>query len=98
MERRSESRLAVEIPGYYKISGGPPHNMFLSQISAGGCRITDAESPLETGQAIDVHLGQMGPIPAQVRWRDGAHVGVAFDDALDPEIVGYFAAYCRRAD
>lgn len=98
MDRRRERRLFVDIPGHYTVPGAPPQHMFLSQISVGGCRISEAESPLEPGQAITVHLGQMGPIPAEVRWRDDTHVGVAFITPLDAAIVDFFAAYCRGGD
>lgn len=98
MDRRSESRLYVQIPGSYRITGDQPRHMFLSQISASGCRISESLSPLRAGQAIDLHLGQIGPIPAEVRWRDDAQVGVAFVDALDSAVVGFFAAYCGSAE
>jgi hypothetical protein len=97
MERRGDRRLLVEIPGHYQIPGNRSRYIFFSQISAGGCRVTEEESPLEPGQLIALHLGPVGPLEASVRWKRDNMVGVQFSVPLESAIVEFFAAYCQRA-
>ena len=93
MERRSESRLSVELPGSYHTPGQESRSMFFSQISSKGCRITGYDMQLEAGDAVDLHLGAIGPIPGIVRWAAPKTAGIEFDTALDAAIVSYFTAF-----
>lgn len=97
MERRSERRLFVEVPGHYKVPESRSRYIFFSQISAGGCRLTEDDSPLEPGVLIELHLGPVGPLEATVRWKRDGMVGVQFSVPLEDAIVDFFAAYCQRA-
>jgi hypothetical protein len=93
MERRSESRLSVELPGSYQVAGDEAHSMFFSQISSRGCRLAADELALEVGAGIELYLGAIGPIGGVVRWVRSGAAGVEFDAALDAMIVGHFAAF-----
>ena len=85
------------MPGHYQTPGSRSRYIFFSQISAGGCRLTEEDSPLETGEMIELHLGPVGPLEANVRWKRDNMVGVQFSVPLEPAIVDFFAAYCQRA-
>jgi hypothetical protein len=93
MERRKETRLAVELPGSYRTAGGSPHSIFFSQLSSRGCRVTAAELGLSKNDPVKLHLGPIGPITADVRWVGKGAAGVEFREALDAAVVGYFAAF-----
>lgn len=93
MERRSESRLSVELPGTFETPGQEQRGMFYSQISSRGCRMAGHDLLLEAGDAVELHLGAIGPIDGKVRWVLANAVGVEFDVALDAAIVSYFAAF-----
>jgi hypothetical protein len=93
MERRKEARLSVQLPGSYRPPGGSPHSIFFSQLSSRGCRVTAAELGLGQGDPVELHLGPIGPIAADVRWVDKGAAGIEFRETLDAAIVGYFAAF-----
>lgn len=97
MERRRHTRLTVEVAGSYRTDSGPIRTVFLSQISAKGCRLAESECTLATGDRIELSLGPVGPMAGTVRWQNDHHVGVEFDLALEPAIVSYFAAFSPRA-
>src|SRR6218665_2763621 len=97
MERRRHARLSVEVAGAYCQPSGPLRTVFLSQISAKGCRLAETECTLATGDRIELSLGPVGPMTGTVRWHDAQHVGIEFDLALEPAIVSYFAAFSPRA-
>lgn len=97
MERRRHARLTVEVAGSYQTGSGPLRTVFLSQISAKGCRLAESECALVTGDRIELSLGPVGPMAGTVRWHDDHYVGVEFDLALEPAFVSYFAAFSPRA-
>jgi hypothetical protein len=99
MDRRSESRLFVEVPGSYHEVGpdGPSHDIVFGAISGGGCRLNKVEPHVAVGDVIALSLGPIGPLEATIRWRRGDQAGVQFHERLDPAIVDFFAAYCGAA-
>lgn len=97
MERRRETRLAVELPGTYGTDERRQEPMFFSQLSSKGCRLAASELALFAHGRIAVFLGPVGPIAGTVRWIDGTTAGVEFDTALDAAIVTYFAAFINDA-
>lgn len=96
-ERRRESRLVVEVPGSYREADGPAHEIVFGAISAGGCRLSKIEPHLAVGDVVSLHLGAIGPVLATIRWRDDTAAGVEFHEALEPEVVEFFATFCGAA-
>lgn len=96
MERRSERRLSIDLPGSFRRGGDPLQVMYFSQISSKGCRMTAEDAALTTGERIELFLGPVGPIDAQVRWINETGIGVEFEAPLDPAIVGYFVAFINE--
>ena len=97
MDRRKESRLFAELVGSYELAGGPVRDVYISQISANGCRLGNPYGELESGKPVQVSLGPIGPLEATVKWASGDHAGVEFHAAIHPAILTYFAGYCRVA-
>ncbi|MCB2061656.1 MAG: PilZ domain-containing protein [Novosphingobium sp.] len=96
MDRRREARIPVELPGTYRMDG-KLCQMFYSQISSQGCRLSGLEHSFGENDTIEVSLGPIGPIDATVRWADDGTVGVEFDAALEAEVVSFFAAIIPSA-
>ena len=97
MNRRSESRLFVEVPGSYQAGDGGPCHIVFSAISANGCRLNHVEPHIGVGDVVSVNLGPIGPLKATVRWRHESSAGVQFHETLEMAIVDFFAAYCGAA-
>lgn len=90
-------RLSVEVAGWCRTPAGPDRTVFVTQISANGCRLFDGESHFAAGERMELSLGPVGPIHATVRWCADHDAGVEFDVPLESAIVSYFAAYCPHA-
>lgn len=97
MDRRKESRLFAEVVGSYELAGGPRRDVYISQISANGCRLGNPHHELEAGHAVQVSLGPVGPLDGTVKWASEDHAGVEFHATIHPAILAYFAGYCRVA-
>lgn len=97
MERRSESRLSVELPGSVRIGDAEAGSMFFSQISSKGCKLTAEELSFAVGATVELYLGPVGPVEGIVRWVRDNSAGVEFDVALDAAVVGYFGAFINDA-
>ena len=94
MNRRSESRLLLELPGSYLVAGRS-EPVYFSQLSANGCRL--GTCALKEGQRIELHLGPIGPLGATVRWAGNNAVGVQFEVPLDAAVVSYFAGFVAKS-
>jgi hypothetical protein len=97
LERRKESRLFVNIAGTYRLADHEPCNVYISQLSANGCRLGNCQAPLCEGDVIEISLGPIGPFEATVKWTRDCDAGVEFKIALEPAIFVYFSGFCRVA-
>lgn len=97
MDRRRERRLSVELPGSYRSDGTESRDIYYSQISANGCRLTGVRYGLRVGDVIELSLGPIGPMDATVRWTRDNLAGVEFHVALDAAVVSYFEAFIPAA-
>jgi hypothetical protein len=84
---RSEERHGVEIQGRYRTGSGISYDVTVHDLSLHGCRIFDKFSNLNPDKQISIRIGSIGPIFAQVRWREGQVVGIKFNDALHPSVL-----------
>ena len=72
----------VEISGVGFIrEGAILHRTQLHNISQGGLNV-EAPNPLSVGGEVMVSLPGLSPQPAVVRWRDGDHYGITFNNVL----------------
>lgn len=61
-------------------------DIVVRNISAGGM-LADSPQALDNGDAVDVELRKVGTVPGRVVWTQGFRFGVAFDVAIDPQLV-----------
>jgi hypothetical protein len=87
---RQAQRFKIQVP--VDFSGGREGTGTIHDLSISGCRIV-SRTPLDVGQSLRLTLYQgegAQPIvvdPAEVRWRNAWHAGVAFQNgAAEDEI------------
>lgn len=86
-ELRREERYVVTVAGRYRPRRGGTRDVWIKDISEYGCRFFDKFSILSTNTAILVKVGHVGPIAADVKWRDGHIVGAEFEQPLHPSVL-----------
>ena len=89
MAERIEPRHDVEIQGRYRTGNGIAYDVKVMELSRHGCRIFDKFSNLQRDKQISIRIGSIGPIFAQVRWREGNLVGIQFNEALHPSVLDH---------
>lgn len=97
-EHRREERHVVEVAGRYRIRNGGARDVWIKDISEYGVRFFDKFSILSVDTEILVKIGNIGPIPAQVRWREGNVVGGSFDKPLHPSVLGHIIEQMDRLE
>lgn len=86
-ENRREERFVVEVAGRYRARHGMSRDIWIKDISEYGCRFFDKFSILEIDSVILIKVGNIGPIPTEVKWRDGSTVGGEFERPLHPSVL-----------
>ena len=86
-EYRREMRHTVTVAGRYRPRQGGARDVWIKDISEYGCRFFDKLSLWQTNTAILVKVGSIGPIPADVKWRNGSIVGAQFEQPLHPSVL-----------
>ena len=86
-DARRRERHHVEVAGRYRARLGAARDVWIKDISETGCRFFDRYSVLEVGSAITFRVGTIGPITAEVRWRERSIVGARFDQPLHPSVL-----------
>lgn len=87
MENRGDNRHVVQVAGRYRGRTGNARDIWIKDISESGARFFDRFSILSVGSAILFRVGEIGPIPAEVRWREGNLVGIHFSQPLHPGVL-----------
>lgn len=87
----------VEMPGSVQCSGKPACEVFVSQLSAHGCRLAGYGLDLQVGERVSLAFSFLDPMEAQVQWTTPETAGVELAVPLDPEILQHFAAYISHA-
>lgn len=90
-DKRREDRHVVQVAGRYRAKHGQSRDIWIKDVSEYGCRFFDRFSVLEIDSTILVKVGNIGPIPTKVKWRDGSTVGGEFEKPLHPSVVGHIA-------
>lgn len=69
-----------------RIQSGPFVGRVISivEVSETGCRIRDHAITCEPGDVFHMMLEDVGPLVVDVRWKNGAFVGVSFRAPLRP--------------
>ena len=91
-ETRHNARHAVEVMGKYRARMGQSRDIWVKDISETGCRFFDRYSILDIGANISFRIGNIGPIAAEVRWRERSTVGIRFEQPLHPSVLAHIVA------
>ena len=97
-DSRREPRHTVTVAGRYRPRQGAARDVWIKDISEYGCRFFDKFSVLQTHAAIFVKVGNVGPIPANVKWREGYSVGAEFEQPLHPSVLEHIVREIDRGD
>ena len=99
-DSRRDPRRVVQVAGNYRARNqvGGARDIWIKNISETGCQFFDKFSILEVDTSILFRIGNVGPIAAQVRWRDRFIVGIRFDQPLYPSVLEHIVATMDLGD
>ena len=97
-DNRREARHVVQVAGRYRSKHGQSRDVWIKDISEYGCRFFDRFSVLEVDSTILVKVGNIGPIPTEVKWREGSTVGGQFEKPLHASVLGHIVRVMDRGD
>ena len=98
VNNRREDRFEVQVAGRYRGRHGNSRDIWIKDISEYGCRFYDKFSVLEVDSEILVRVGNIGPIPGLVKWREDSTVGVQFDRPLHASVLGHIIREMDRRE
>lgn len=67
-------------------------------MSEFGCRFFDKFSILDVNTEILIKVGNIGPIRARVRWREGSTVGVQFEHPLHAGVLTHIVEFMSHSE
>lgn len=62
-------------------------DVVLADLSQGGCRFADPRGILRKGARVELFIAGNGPHHAHIRWAEQGEAGVAFDRALNDQLL-----------
>ncbi len=79
---------------FARIQSGPYVGRCVSvvEFSDTGCRIRDHAMTCEEGDVFHIMLEDVGPIVADVRWQNGAFIGISYRKPLSPQVMAQLHA------
>lgn len=84
-DQRSSRRNQILMLAQLRLDGvSEPLTIRVRDLSAGGLRAHYA-GPRLSRVRLAVEIRNLGWIPGSVAWQDGAHIGIRFDNPIDPE-------------
>ncbi len=86
MKARKSSRVSLTATGTIRSPRAMQWDVPLADLSQGGCRVDDMQGRLKLGEFVRLFIAGTGPHMAEVAWRQGGNVGLAFTRPL-PERV-----------
>jgi len=91
-EDRCAPRVKLEIPCMLRPSGSTGFKAVLTDLSLGGCAV-QAVSGMRPGTLCWLTVGSLKGLQAEVIWNDGATIGVAFHNLLNPAVFASLVRY-----
>lgn len=92
METRRQKRYSITAQGRYRKGTGVRFNIAIQNLSEQGCQFADLVGRVDVDDEITIRIGEIGPIPAKVKWIDRRNAGVEFDQALHPSVLDHVIA------
>lgn len=92
MNLRREKRYSISVPGRYRKGTGIRFDIAIKDLSEYGCQFADLVGWVQEGDDITIRVGQIGPLPATVKWIEKRLVGVEFEQPLYPSVLDHIIA------
>ena len=92
METRKKKRYSISAEGRYRKGTGVRFNIAIQNLSEHGCQFADLVGRIDVGDDITIRIGEIGPIPARVKWIEKRMAGVEFDHPLHPSVLDHVIA------
>ncbi len=86
LEDRSAPRVNLCIPSMLRPSGFKGFSVTVQNLSLSGFA-AEACTGMKSGTRVWLTMPGMGPLQAEIAWNDGAMVGCAFTNLLNPAIL-----------
>lgn len=96
METRKKKRYSISAEGRYRKGTGVRFNIAIQNLSEEGCQFADLVGRIDVGDDITIRIGEIGPIPARVKWIERRTAGVEFDHPLHPSVLEHVIAHGGR--
>lgn len=99
--KRRDGRKRIGIVGRYRTGSGIARDVWITDLSRGGCRFFDRFGTMQPGKSLTLRIGTIGPIEAKVRWWESQVNGVEFRQPLHESVYAHICANlseCPPAD
>lgn len=81
--QRADERTQVSIEGRCRAGEREVQDVLVLDLGPNGCRLLGLSAGVTKSDPLELWLGDVGPIAAQLRWAKRGSLGVAFDAPLD---------------
>ena len=85
MATRKSERMRIAVAAQCRVMAGAILGTQVTELSEGGCQITDSQRHLARGQRLELVLGDRIRVRCRVVHLEGSDVGLAFDAPLAEE-------------
>jgi hypothetical protein len=84
---RTGPRESVIISGQCQVGERPIEDVLVTDLSARGCRLRGNSIGVTKTEPVQLWLGDAGPIAAKLKWVKKGSLGLAFESALDDDML-----------
>ena len=92
METRRNKRYSIAADGRYRKGTGVRFNVAIRNLSEKGCHFADLVGRLQVNDEITMRIGDIGPVPAKVKWIEKRTAGVEFTEPLHVSVLDHVIA------
>ena len=96
METRRNKRYSIDADGRYRKGTGVRFNIAIRNLSEKGCHFADLVGRLNVDDEISLRIGDIGPVPAKVKWIEKRTAGVEFEQPLHVSVLDHVIAQGGR--
>ena len=82
---RTAVREPVVIPGTCRIGDRPVEDVLVLDIGANGCRLRGNSLGVIKSEPVELHIGELGPVAAKLKWVKKGSLGLKFDAPLEED-------------
>ena len=80
-----DERAVVVIAGTCRIGERPSQDVLVTDLGPSGCCLRGTWLGVTRSEALTLHIGDVGPLAARLKWTRRDSLGVAFDEPLSAE-------------